>query len=119
MEFTPIPMATIDTMKRSVEKLLEDLPSPHVAAFDADGTLWDSDLGEQFFQYQIEHCQLPKLKEVGDPWKYYRESKSEDPRAAYLWLAQINRGQKIEQVRAWATDAIEKGEVRVFPDQRE
>ncbi len=77
-----------------------------VAAFDADGTLWDTDLGENFFQYQIKH-RLVSLPE--DPWNYYVQLKKQnnDPRSAYLWLAQIAQGQKIETVRDWAQKAFE------------
>ena len=77
-----------------------------IAAFDADGTLWDTDLGENFFRWQIKNCNLPNLPP--DPWKHYRDMKaSGDPRPAYLWLAQINQGQTIHQVRQWAQQAIE------------
>jgi len=71
-----------------------------IAAFDADGTLWDDDAGERFFQWQIDHCGFGHLPE--DPWSYYRELKKKDPQSAYGWLAQINAGRTLEEVRAWA-----------------
>jgi phosphoserine phosphatase len=74
------------------------------AAFDADGTLWDTDIGEIFFQYQIEKCRLPNIPP--DPWKHYLDLKIVDRIAAYYWLAQINVGQKLSQVHAWAEEAI-------------
>lgn len=77
-----------------------------VAAFDADGTLWDVDLGENFFQYQIDHkqVQLP-----ADAYEHYLDMKkiNNDPRDAYVWLAQINAGKSLEQVRAWAQKAFD------------
>ena len=41
-----------------------------VAAFDADGTLWDTDLGEAFFHYQIDNklVSLPS-----EPWSHYQD----------------------------------------------
>jgi len=77
-----------------------------IAAFDADGTLWDTDLGENFFQYKIDH-KLVKLP--ANPWDHYRQLKKQnnDPRSAYLWLAQICEGQKIETVKDWAQKAFE------------
>ena len=75
---------------------------PHYAAFDADGTIWDEDAGEVFFQYQIENCNLKNLPT--DPWKHYHDWKAHDPRGAYLWLAQINTGHSLAQIRAWAKD---------------
>jgi phosphoserine phosphatase len=93
-------------IEAATEKELLLHPQP-VAAFDADGTLWDTDLGENFFRYQIAHCNLPGLP--ADPWTHYRNWKDGgDPRPAYLWLAQINQGQKIETVRKWAAECLQK-----------
>lgn len=75
-----------------------------VAAFDADGTLWDTDIGDQFFLYQIKHGNLPNMPK--DPWQFYLDSKAKDRIKAYYWLAQISVGQKLSQVQEWATAAI-------------
>lgn len=77
-----------------------------IAAFDADGTLWDADLGENFFQYQIDHKQVSL---PADPWTHYLEMKkiNDDPRDAYVWLAQINQGKKLTDVRQWAQQAFD------------
>lgn len=89
-----------------------------VAAFDADGTLWNLDLGENFFRYQIANCNLSGLP--SDPWDHYARWKADgDPRPAYLWLAQINAGQSIKQVQEWALRAAQNlGEQAYFEDQR-
>jgi HAD superfamily phosphoserine phosphatase-like hydrolase len=89
-----------------------------IAAFDADGTLWDTDLGEAFFKYQIAKHVLPNLPE--NPWKYYRDWKeSADPRPAYLWLAQINKSHKITEVRTWAEEAVRTNPpLPIFEDQK-
>ncbi len=78
---------------------------PKIAAFDADGTLWDTDMGENFFEYQIQQKQVPLPK---DPWQHYFDlkKKNSDPREAYVWLAQINQGRKLEEVRQWAREAL-------------
>jgi HAD superfamily phosphoserine phosphatase-like hydrolase len=102
MNYKPFPeqywsdlQQTILDLKLKNEKLY--------AAFDADGTLWDTDLGENFFQYQIdEKCvSLPP-----EPFEYYLNLKKKDPREAYAWLAQINKGQSIEQVKDWSQQAF-------------
>lgn len=89
-----------------------------VAAFDADGTLWDTDLGESFFKYQIAQKLLSGLP--ADPWRHYRDWKENgDPRPAYLWLAQINQGHSLADVRSWAESAVKAHEpLPIFPDQR-
>ncbi len=88
-----------------------------VAAFDADGTLWDTDLGEAFFRYQIKYSNLPGLP--ADPWQHYNNWKHNgDPRPAYLWLAQISRGCSLSQVQQWAEEAVVKNSpLPIFPDQ--
>ncbi len=89
-----------------------------IAAFDADGTLWNTDLGEAFFKYQISQGLLKNLPE--EPWHYYRKWKeSGDPRPAYLWLAQINEGHPISEVRAWAEAAVcVQSPLPIFEEQK-
>jgi len=107
---------------QQLKKLLLQLKSrnsqPCFAAFDADGTLWDSDIGENFFQYQIDHCNLKDLEGL-DPWAHYAHLKSNDPRLAYLWLAQINRNVHIDQVRKWSQQACEKNPPNIFESQKQ
>ncbi len=91
---------------------------PLIAAFDADGTLWDTDLGENFFQYQIDHKLVPL---PSDPWKHYLDAKkiNNDPRNAYAWLAQINAGQSLKQVQAWSQKAFVSIEPKpIFSEQK-
>lgn len=93
-----------DKLERALN-LAEKSGGRKIAAFDADGTLWDTDLGEGFFKFQIENNLLPQLPH--DPWNYYRKWKEAgDPRPAYLWLAQINSGHAIAKVREWAEECV-------------
>ncbi len=108
----------VNKLQADVKEAMGRSQGPYYAAFDADGTLWDSDMGEQFFQYQIDHCDLPALKTV-DPWDYYESTKEVDPVKAYLWLAQISAGQSLEQVREWAKQAVEKKGAKIFESQKE
>lgn len=92
-------------------------PSP-VAAFDADGTLWNTDLGEMFFKYKISQKLVPFPP---NPWEYYHElkKKNNDPREAYLWLAQIMDGVPIETVRKWAEAGVQANSpIPVFSEQK-
>lgn len=82
--------------KNSSEKLY--------AAFDADGTLWNTDLGEGFFKYQIQNRLLNNLPE--NPWSHYRNIKASNPPPAYLWLAQVNEGHPLNEVQTWAQDYV-------------
>lgn len=107
----------LSALKQRVIEAQKTTPGPHIAAFDADGTLWKTDLGEVFFDYQINHCGL-RLPE--NPWQFYHDEKIRDTRAAYLWLAQINAGERLDQVKAWAEAAYTKEEpFPIFDFQRE
>lgn len=90
-------------------------PGRAVAAFDADGTLWDTDLGEGLFLYQIEN----KLVELpADPWEHYEwMKKAKGNPAAFLWLAQICNGHSIEQVRKWAEAAVASKPLPIYDEQ--
>lgn len=105
-----------DHIRTQLDLAQKSIQAPLVAAFDADGTLWDNDVGEDFFHFQIQHCNLPGLP--SDPWNHYLEWKKRDRLAAYLWLAQINKGQKIATVLNWAADAVKANtEFQIFDSQ--
>jgi len=86
-----------------------------VAAFDADGTLWNTDLGEAFFEYQIRKKLVPMPE---DPWGHYNWMKREvSHTAAYVWLAQILKGVPLTRVREWAEASVASSELPVFREQ--
>ncbi len=95
----------------NVEKAITK-PGPHYAAFDADGTLWDNDAGNAFFNYEIENKLVPL---PDDPWKYVYSLKDEDPRKAFLWLAQIHKGLPLETVQKWAEESHLERSINYFP----
>lgn len=113
----PLALEKMQAIQTRVREALKQGANP-VAAFDADGTLWKCDMGENFFQYKIENnlVQLPS-----DPWGEYNRMKQESHPAAYLWLAQILEGKDISEVRKWAKAALGKfqPEVPVFPWMKE
>lgn len=110
-----------ETFWKQLNETLTELKknqSPLVAVFDADGTLWDTDLGENLFHYTIDNrlVELPP-----NPWDHYLElkKKNSDPRDAYLWLAQIYNGQTLEQVRTWSDEALKSLQpFPIFDEQR-
>lgn len=94
---------------------LVSLPAP-VIAFDADGTLWDTDVGEMFFEWIIQKKLVPLPP---DPWKHYQTLKAQHPPTAYVWLAQIFAGLKVEQVIAWAEDMTKTWPIPAFYEQQQ
>lgn len=101
-EFSPELWSSIETVLRSA---VSSAKGPLYAAFDADGTLWDADAGETFFDWQIRNCDLPSLRGI-DAWARYRELKHPDPRVGYVWLAQISAGVPLSRVREWAVECF-------------
>lgn len=89
-----------------IDLYLSQVEPPHYAAFDADGTLWNIDAGEAFFKYQIRNSNLKDLP--SDPWHHYHSWKEQNPREAYLWLAQINANEKLSSVRHWGRGCLEQ-----------
>ncbi|MGE3387759.1 MAG: HAD family hydrolase [Bdellovibrionales bacterium] len=89
-----------------------------IAAFDADGTLWNTDLGEALFDFQVRNKLLSGLPP--DPWGHYQNLKVQvSHEVAYLWLAQINKGLPLKQVQEWAHKAVaEMAPVPVFKEVR-
>jgi len=121
MNYKPYPedyWAKIQQTILDVNLAAKQQNSKAYAVFDADGTLWDMDLGENFFNFQIDQrcVDLPS-----HPWNHYLEMKkvNNDPRSAYLWLAQINAGKSLDQVRNWAKQAFAAIQpVPIFTEQK-
>ena len=112
------PKEMVNAIKKKIDQSLEALDSPAVAAFDADGTLWSFDLGEEVFNYQLKNKLLPELRP--DAWEYYEEIHESDPPKAFLWLAQINAGLPLDQLRNWAQQALEACDnIPLFEAQKE
>lgn len=110
------PNSLWDLIRSGLDHAQKSIPEPWMAAFDADGTLWDCDVGENFFHYQIGNSNLPNLP--ADPWQHYLDWKMRDRLAAYLWLAQINKGQNINTVLNWAKQAVgQSSDFQVFDSQ--
>ncbi len=85
--------------------------TPPVAVFDADGTLWDIDVGELFFRYEIDHKLIRSISE--ESWQKYFDIKKKNPPEAYLWLAQIHAGVPLHDVQKWGDRC--RDEIKEFP----
>jgi len=89
--------------------------SQPIAAFDADGTLWDTDLGESFFDYIIDYNKVPLPAE---PWEHYKRLKKKKPEEAYLWLAQICQNFDLSQIQSWSDDCVKRLNPPLFEAQK-
>ncbi len=94
-----------DMLKQKIDSALEAGSHP-VAAFDADGTLWSTDMGEEYFQYIIKNKLVPLPK---DPMSHYLKLRNgNNPPEGYLWLAQILKGQSLAEIQQWGHDCLKQ-----------
>jgi phosphoserine phosphatase len=104
-------------IKSRVEKIKKTEDPPYIATFDADGTLWDIDVGELFFEYQIKHCGLSLPP---NPMAHYEKMRVEKPFEALVWLSQINKGVPLKKLQGWASECYElkKAEIPVLQSMK-
>lgn len=112
---TPFPEQKLQQIIKDIDKALEAGAHP-IAAFDADGTLWNTDIGEDFFEYQIKQ----NILELPDnPVGHYKKLYKENTPNALKWLADINCDQNINDVKKWAGEAVSvRGDLPLFPAQQ-
>ncbi|MBP9707483.1 MAG: haloacid dehalogenase-like hydrolase [Oligoflexales bacterium] len=74
-----------------------------VAAFDADGTLWDIDCGENFLRFLVRNKIIDDVSGV-NPWDYYNSLRWEAAKVeeALVWLTTTMSGKSWSEVRALA-----------------
>jgi phosphoserine phosphatase len=113
----PFPKQLWEQIRAGIAKITAEVPRP-VAAFDVDGTLWDGDIAELFFSYQISEGLLPRL--VKNPEEFYFQLTRKNEDKALLWLVQVNRGLPANSVRAWAKKCFQlhRENMAFFEDQR-
>lgn len=86
-----------EVLKKNILSALEDPKTERIAAFDADGTCWFSDVGRDFFDYQIETGFFPNGKTYS--WEDYQKVEDQDITLGLQWLAQILKGFSLNEVR--------------------
>ena len=80
-----MPFSLLDQIKQAVIPLIDKTKNP-IAAFDADGTLWPSDVGREFFYYQVEH---KLLKDPHPNQTFHSIRQKQSRKEALKWLAKV------------------------------
>jgi phosphoserine phosphatase len=115
MKYKDFSPEIVNHISQKIETL-QKIGHPLIAAFDADGTLWDTDIGEAFFDYLIKE---KKISLPPSPWHHYLEMKSHNPVDAYFWLCEILAGHSVETIKIWAKEAIDNfKQLPIFPAQK-
>lgn len=87
-------------LQQGIEESADD--NRRVAAFDADGTLWDKDLGEAFLRWLIARRKLKDVDYYTDIYADYEARVEADRTAAYGYAVQMMRGLKLAAVKQWS-----------------
>ena len=116
MTYRPFSLDFIKHVASIVRQAKEKTEGRLFAAFDADGTLWDADVGDLFFQYQVQHPLINTPQSLIDQ---YDELYHCNPREALVRLALVNLGYRLSQVRQWAKECYNqhKNYIPVFTPQ--
>ncbi len=99
-----VPKEYTQNLKNQIDLALKSQDHNPIAAFDADGTCWFSDVGRDFFSHQSEHKFFAGNNQY--TWDHYKALEEKDMEAALLWMSQILNGLKVEDVRAFGEDCI-------------
>ncbi|HEY3452362.1 MAG TPA: HAD-IB family phosphatase [Myxococcales bacterium] len=87
-------------------------------AFDADGTLWSGDLGEDLLRELAERKRLVDPAHA-DTYAHYEHLFATDPPAAFAFCVQAMKGLSVEDVERWSLELFRKKfEARIFPGMR-
>lgn len=78
-------------VREAVKRTREEGPSAHVA-FDADGTLWRGDVGEELLRLLAHEDRLPSARGQRGVYAEYERRVARDPADAYAWSVEIMRG---------------------------
>ena len=74
-----------------------------VAAFDADGTLWNGDFGEAFLRWLIAGRKLLNIDYEQDLFAAYEEMVDEDRNKAYIHAVAMMAGLKVDDITTWSS----------------
>ena len=118
MTHKPFSSSFIDRIISTVHQIHKRAKDPLIAAFDADGTLWDGDVGNLFFRYQVKHSLIKVPQKLLQDYEvlYFH-----DPKQALKELVFLNAGHKLSQVRKWAKECYNqhKNDIPIFAPQIE
>jgi phosphoserine phosphatase len=90
---------------------------PGLAAFDADGTLWDGDVGEELLLELIRRKAL--VDPPVDPWDEYRKRLRRDPADGFAFAARLMHGLSEAMVRETSERVFsERFASEIFPSVR-
>jgi phosphatidylglycerophosphatase C len=105
-------------VRRTVEAVLERPGEGRPIAFDADGTLWRGDVGEELLRYLCSHQLLPQRSGDG-VYEEYERKVERDPADAYAFAVEVMAGFDEGRLNALCADVFARRFLgRLFPFTR-
>ena len=98
--FSP-PQEYLNNLKMRITEALKNPKTNPIAAFDADGTLWFSDVGRDFYDFQIKHDYFPQGTSY--TWEDYNAIEAKGLEHGLTWLGRILAGEDLENLRQKVT----------------
>jgi hypothetical protein len=75
-----------------LNQILQEEGEHRIAVFDADGTLWNDDIGEAFLRRLIQERRLIGVDYSSDIYAHYESRVKQDRCAGYGWAVQLMHG---------------------------
>lgn len=88
--------------QNTIGRALTRKDARRVACFDADGTLWDEDLGEAFLRWLVAGKHLTAVDCDADVWAEYERRVHENRSAGYAWAVAAMAGLAEQDVVRWS-----------------
>jgi len=103
-----------------IKKVKEGEIKDPKAVFDADGTLWQNDLGETFLKWLIENKKLQNADYSKDIYKEYDDLVKKDPGKGFIFAVTLMKGIEEKELKKWAEDFFNNHfKENVYPKQKE
>lgn len=104
---------------KAVVPLLATPGAGRAVCFDADGTLWRGDIGEELLRYLVAEDRLPAHLGERDLYQRYEKIHDADPPAAYAFAVQAMAGLEESTLVSWCRDFYQRRFAgRLFPFTR-
>lgn len=111
-------MSVLEAEIEAAAHQVAKLGSVATVAFDADGTLWSGDIGEDFLrELQVKKRLVAPARP--DTYAHYEGLFASDPPAAFAFCVQSMKGLRVEDVERWSLELFEsRYRSRIFPGMR-
>lgn len=92
-------MHLVPEARRMIDALMETPGEGRPVAFDADGTLWRGDIGEDLLRYLAAHDLLPQHRGRRGVYDEYERRVAQDPADAYAYAVEVMEGMEEAALR--------------------